>query len=109
MVDSKRLVFKLIHYLLQGNEVTAPLAVKVIGCSHAYGDRMVSLLHKEKIIYIHRYDCATRTRVRVFRLRDANQEDAVRPPTLSNTQRCASYRNTKKALSGAVRLGLFGL
>jgi hypothetical protein len=109
MVDSKRLVYKLIHYLLQGNEVTAPSAVEVTGCSHAYGTRMLLLLRQEKIVYIHRYDSASRTRVRVFRLRDAEQEDAERPPVLSSKQRDARFRNTRKALSGSVKLGMFGI
>jgi hypothetical protein len=72
-------------------------------------DNVIKAMKDAGLIYVCAYQAAERTRARVYALKDKSQKDAERPPRIDNATRCSRHRYNKKALSGEVRLGVWGL
>ena len=101
--------WQLMRLLLDGHKLTSQQAADMTGAGRAHMDNVIKAMMNADLIYIYGYQAAERTRARVYAVKDNNQPHAENPPRIDNATRCARHRNNKKALSGEVRLGVWGL
>ena len=101
--------WQLMRLLLDGHKLTSQEAADITGARRAHMDNVIKAMINADLIYVYGYQSKTRTRARVYALKDKNQPDAENPPRMDNATRCSRHRYNKKALSGEVRLGVWGL
>jgi hypothetical protein len=101
--------WRLMRLLLDGHKLTSQQGADMTGANRAHMDNVFKAMRDAGLVYVCGYQSAGRTRARVYAVKDKSQEDVENPPRIDNATRCSRHRNNKKALSGEVRLGVWGL
>jgi hypothetical protein len=101
--------WQLVKAFIEGFKMTTTEAHTMIGSNPANIQKNITQMHKYGLIYVAGFKQVGTTKARVWALRDNGQVDAERPQRSPNSERCRRYKQNKRALSGAVRLGLWGL
>lgn len=101
--------WQLIKLLMSGEKLSALDMSNAVGCNRSNADRMVKLMRDYGLIYICGHEAIGTVLTRIYAWRDRGQEDAERPARMTHSDRCQKYRQTKRVLSGEVRIGIWGL